>query len=60
MSLSSYGRLLQAASRYGWCDVLKRLGLRTLFEKVSLLDSGGLPLELHDVVGLGREWVASL
>ena len=60
MFLSSYGRLLQVASRYGWCDVLKPVGLRGLIEKVSPLDSEGLPSELHDVVGLGREWIASL
>ena len=60
MFLSESGRLLRVASRDGCCDVLEPVGLRTLIEKVSPLDSEGLPSELHDVVMIGREWKASL
>ena len=60
MFLSWYGRLLRFASWYGWCDVLEPVGLRSLIEKVSPLDLEGLPSGLDDVVGLGREWEASL
>lgn len=61
MSWNWCGKLLWAALRYGWFDELVPVDLRTLIERVSLLDSMCLPFGMLDVVDLGgREWMASL